>query len=126
MNQLISGDSVAFQRQVAALSKTRLKLQVSAGVLIAIVSASHVLSGIMDGDLGSKRPFAVRAGGRPLYRSALFGAAEGQKRPEHLRLPAPAHVLFGKPVPTFPGHAPGLTHTTGERPPSTLVAVPVM
>ena len=54
MNQLISGDSVAFQRQVAALSKTRLKLQVSAGVLIAIVSASHVLSGIMDGDSASK------------------------------------------------------------------------
>ena len=54
MNQLISGDSVAFQRQVAALSKSRLKLQISAGVLIAIVSASHVLSGIMDGDLASK------------------------------------------------------------------------
>jgi hypothetical protein len=54
MDQFISGDSVAFQRQVAALSKTRLKLQVSAGALIAIVSASHVLTGIMDGDLGSK------------------------------------------------------------------------
>jgi hypothetical protein len=54
MDQLISGDSVAFQRQVAALSKTRLKIQVSAGALIAIVSASHVLCGILDGDLGSK------------------------------------------------------------------------
>jgi hypothetical protein len=54
VDQFISGDSVAFQRQVAALSKTRLKLQVSAGALIAIVSASHVLTGIMDGDLGSK------------------------------------------------------------------------
>jgi hypothetical protein len=32
----------------------RLKLQVSAGVLIAIVSGSHVLSGLMDGDIASK------------------------------------------------------------------------
>jgi hypothetical protein len=54
VNPLISGDSIAYQRQVAALSKGRLKLQVSAGALIAIVSASHVLSGIMDGDLGSR------------------------------------------------------------------------
>jgi hypothetical protein len=54
VNQLISGDSVAFQRQVAALSKTGLKLRVSAGALIAIVSASHVVTGILDGDLGAK------------------------------------------------------------------------
>jgi hypothetical protein len=53
MDQLISGDSGAFQRQVAALSETRLKLQISAGALIAIVSASHVLSGLVDGDPGS-------------------------------------------------------------------------
>jgi hypothetical protein len=54
MNGLLSGDGIALHRQLAALSKTRLKLQVSAGVLIAIVSGSHVLSGLMDGDIASK------------------------------------------------------------------------
>ena len=54
MSQHISGESIAFERQIAALSKSRLKLQISAGALVAIVSASHVLSGFMDGDFGSK------------------------------------------------------------------------
>ncbi|MBX9828974.1 MAG: hypothetical protein K2Y27_28795 [Xanthobacteraceae bacterium] len=54
MSGLISGDRVALHRQVAALSKSRLKLQISAGVLIAIVSGSHVLSGLMDGDIAAK------------------------------------------------------------------------
>jgi len=43
-----------FSAELAALPKTRLKLQVSAGTLIVIVSASHVLDGIMDGSLASK------------------------------------------------------------------------
>jgi hypothetical protein len=30
------------------------KLQISAGALLSIVSASHVLSGVIDGDLASK------------------------------------------------------------------------
>ena len=54
MNGLLSGDGIALHRQLAALSKTRLKLQVSAGFLIAIVSGSHVLCGLMDGDIASK------------------------------------------------------------------------
>ena len=54
MSGLISGDCVALRRQLATLSKTRLKLQISAGVLIAIVSGSHVLSGLIDGDITSK------------------------------------------------------------------------
>ena len=54
MGQLISGDSVAFQRQLTAISKNGLKLKISGGALIAIVSASHVLCGLMEGDLGSK------------------------------------------------------------------------
>jgi hypothetical protein len=54
MDGLVSADGVALRRQVGAVSKTRLKLQISAGALIAIISASHVLSGLMEGDLGSK------------------------------------------------------------------------
>ena len=54
MNGLMSDDGVALHRQVAALSKTHLKIKISAGVVIAIVSASHVLSGLMDGDITSK------------------------------------------------------------------------
>lgn len=64
MNGLISDNGIALHRQVAALSKGRLKLQISAGVLIAIVSGSHVLSGLMDGDIASKGP-------------SLFGLAAG-------------------------------------------------
>ncbi len=54
MNGLISDDGAALHRQVAALSKTHLKIKISAGVVIAIVSASHVLSGLLDGDIASK------------------------------------------------------------------------
>ena len=54
MNGLISNDGAALHRQVAALSKTHLKIKISAGVVIAIVSASHVLSGLVDGDIASK------------------------------------------------------------------------
>ncbi len=50
---MASGAS-AFRRQIAGLSKTRLKLQISAGALIAIVTASHALSGLLDGTLASK------------------------------------------------------------------------
>ena len=51
MNELSLEEGLAFRRQLATRSKTRLKLQVSAGALLAIVSASHVLSGVVDGDL---------------------------------------------------------------------------
>ena len=54
MRGLMSDDGVALHRQVATLSKGRLKLQISAGFLITIVSASHVLSGLIDGDVASK------------------------------------------------------------------------
>jgi hypothetical protein len=54
MNELSLEEGLAFRRQLATRSKGRLKLQVSVGVLLAIVSASHVLSGAMEGDLASK------------------------------------------------------------------------
>jgi hypothetical protein len=43
-----------FNAELAALSKSRIKLQISAGALIAIVSASHVIDGVIDGALASK------------------------------------------------------------------------
>ena len=51
MNELTLEEGLAFRRRLATCSKTRLKLQISAGALLAIVSASHVLSCVMDGDL---------------------------------------------------------------------------
>ena len=54
MNELSLEEGLAFRRQLATRSKTRLKLQISAGAILAIVSASHALSGVMDGDLASK------------------------------------------------------------------------
>ena len=47
-----SGDE-AFRRKLVALPKSRLKLLISAGALIAIVSASHVLNGMMYGTMTS-------------------------------------------------------------------------
>jgi hypothetical protein len=54
MGEVSLEEGLAFQRELATRSKTRLKLQISAGALLAIVSGSHVLSGVVDGDLGSK------------------------------------------------------------------------
>jgi hypothetical protein len=54
MNELSLEEGLAFRRQLTTRSKSRLKLQISAGALLAIVSASHVLSGVMEGDLASK------------------------------------------------------------------------
>jgi hypothetical protein len=48
-----TGDE-AFRRELATTSKARLKLRVSAGFLIAIVSAGHVLDGILNHTLASK------------------------------------------------------------------------
>jgi hypothetical protein len=48
-----TGDE-AFKRELAAFSKTRLKLQISAGALIAIVSGSHVLEGLLDSTMASR------------------------------------------------------------------------
>jgi hypothetical protein len=79
MNGLLSGDGIALHRQLAALSKTRLKLQVSAGVLIAIVSGSHVLSGLLDGDIASKgiSLFGLAAG---LYIAGHYSVLLKMKR----------------------------------------------
>ena len=54
MIQLTLEEGLAFRRSLATRSKTRLKLQISAGALLAIVSGSHVLTGVMEGDLASK------------------------------------------------------------------------
>ena len=71
MNGFMSDDGVALRRQMATLCKNRLKLQVSAGMLLAIVSGSHVLSGLIDGDLASKglSLFGLAAG---LYIAAHY------------------------------------------------------
>jgi hypothetical protein len=47
-------DGLAFRRKLATRSKLRLKLQISAGALLAIVSASHVVSGVLDGDVAAE------------------------------------------------------------------------
>ena len=47
-----TGDE-AFRRELATTSKARLKLRVSAGALIAIASASHVLQGLLDDTIAS-------------------------------------------------------------------------
>ncbi len=54
MSELTLEEGLAFRRKLATRSKFRLKLQISAGALLAIVSASHVLSGLVDGDMASK------------------------------------------------------------------------
>ena len=43
-----------FNAELAAQSKSRIKLQIGAGALVAIVSASHVIDGVIDGTLASK------------------------------------------------------------------------
>jgi len=58
-----TGDE-AFRRELAATSRARLKLRISAGALIAIVSASHVLQGLLNDTIASEGP-------------ALFGLAFG-------------------------------------------------
>jgi hypothetical protein len=50
-----TGDE-AFRRELSMLSKTRLKMQISSGVLIAIVAASHVIEGILQGTLTDNSP----------------------------------------------------------------------
>lgn len=54
MNELTLEEGLAFRRKLSTRSKLRLKLQISAGALLAIASASHVLSGVLDGDVASK------------------------------------------------------------------------
>lgn len=58
-----TGDE-AFKRELATTSKAHLKLRVSAGALIAIASASHVIEGLLSGTLASK--------GLPLF-GLVFG-----------------------------------------------------
>ena len=54
MNELSLEEGLAFRRQLTMRSKCWLKLRISAGALLAIVSASHVLAGVIDGDVESK------------------------------------------------------------------------
>jgi len=54
MNQLTLEEGLAFRRKLSTRSQLRLKLQISAGALLAIASASDLLSGLLDGDLASK------------------------------------------------------------------------
>ena len=54
MNELTLEEGLAFWRKLATRSKDRLKLQISAGALLAIVAGSHLLSGVLDNDLASK------------------------------------------------------------------------
>jgi len=54
MNELTLAEGLAFRQSLSTRSKLRLKLQISAGALLAIVAGSHVLSGVLDGDLDSK------------------------------------------------------------------------
>jgi hypothetical protein len=54
MNELTLAEGLAFRQSLSTRSKLRLKLQISAGALLAIVAGSHVLSGVLDGDLASK------------------------------------------------------------------------
>ena len=79
MNQVTLEEGLAFQRRLAMRSKSRLKLQISAGALLAIVSASHVLAGAMEGDLASKGlwMFGLAIG---LYAAAHFSVLLTAKR----------------------------------------------
>jgi hypothetical protein len=69
----------AFRRELAALSKTRLKLQISAGALIAIVSGSHVLVGLLDSTITSQglSLFGLAAG---IYIAAHYSLVLMAKR----------------------------------------------
>jgi len=79
MNQLTLEEGLEFERRLATRSKSRLKLQISAGALLAIVSGSHVISGMVDGDLASKglSMFGVAIG---LYAAAHFSVLLMAKR----------------------------------------------
>jgi len=79
MNELSLEEGLAFQRELATRSKTRLKLQISVGALLAIVCGSHVLAGVLDGDLTSKglSMFGLAIG---LYVAAHYSALLLAKR----------------------------------------------
>ena len=79
MNGLTLEEGLEFRRSLATRSKSRLKLQISAGALLAIVSGSHVLSGVMEGDLASKglSLFGLAIG---LYIAAHYSALLMAKR----------------------------------------------
>ncbi len=72
-------EGLAFRRKLASRSKGRLKLQISAGALLAIVSAGHVVSGLLDGDVASKglSIFGLVAG---LYVAAHYSVLLVAKR----------------------------------------------
>lgn len=79
MNELTLEEGLAFRRSLATRSKGRLKLQISAGALLSIVSGSHVLTGAMEGDLASKglSMFCLAIG---LYIAAHYSALLMAKR----------------------------------------------
>lgn len=73
-----TGDE-AFRRKLAALTKPQLKLRVSAGALIAIVSASHAVAGaIGEQEAGSGWPLLGLAFG--LYVAAHYSLLLWAKR----------------------------------------------
>jgi len=73
-----TGDE-AFRRELATTSKARLKLRISAGALIAIVSAGHVLEGLLDDKLASKG-LALFGLGLGLYVAAHYSLLLAAKR----------------------------------------------
>jgi hypothetical protein len=73
-----TGDD-AFRRELATTSKARLKLRISAGALIAIVSAGHVLEGLLDDTLPSKG-LALFGLGLGLYVAAHYSLLLAAKR----------------------------------------------
>jgi len=79
MSELSLKEGLAFRRELATRSKSRLKLQISAGALLAIVSGGHVLSGVIDGDLasGSLSMFGLAIG---LYIAAHYSVLLIAKR----------------------------------------------
>ena len=73
-----TGDE-AFRRELAGLSKSRLKLLISGGALLAIVSGSHVLDALMTNTMASKElwVFAMMLG---LYVAAHYSMLLFAKR----------------------------------------------
>jgi hypothetical protein len=73
-----TGDE-AFRRELGSTSKSRLKLRISAGALIAIVSASYVLQGLLD-DTAASNGLALFGLAFGLYVAAHYSLLLVAKR----------------------------------------------
>ena len=84
MSELTLEEGLAFRQKLARRSKLRLKLQISAGALLAIVSAGHVISGVLDGDVAAKSlsVFGLMVGSAGTYVgiNGLSGAGGNSER----------------------------------------------